>query len=86
VVCRASEGKEAISIDSGISRKSFVQLFATHAFDRVTPKAVHFSNNTHAFKAVIRLWLLACFGAFHQLVCRQCGIEDLSRAFNTGDR
>src|SRR5436190_14760238 len=47
VIRRASEGKEAIAIDSRITRKSFIQLFAAHALNRVTPEAVNFSDDVH---------------------------------------
>jgi hypothetical protein len=47
VVRRTPEGKEAIAVDSRITRKSFIQLFAAHAFDRITPKAFNLSNDAH---------------------------------------
>src|SRR5437667_9859600 len=58
---RTSEGKKAIAINSGETRKSFVQLLATHTLDRVAPKAVHFSDDAHVldsfFEIVEAVWL-----------------------------
>jgi len=47
VIRRTSECKDAIAIDSRIARKSFFQLFAAHAFDGITPKAIHPSDDAH---------------------------------------
>ncbi len=51
MIHRTSESKEAIAIDSRVTCKSLVQLFATHAFDGVTPKAVHLSDDAHVSDA-----------------------------------
>src|SRR5439155_3903269 len=42
-----SKSEEAITIDSGETCKSFIQLFAAHAFNGIPPEALHFSDDTH---------------------------------------
>src|SRR5207245_713975 len=54
VIRRASEGKEAIAVDSRVTCKSFVQLFATHAFDGITPKTLNLSNDPHECKPIFK--------------------------------
>jgi hypothetical protein len=46
-VRRTCESEEAIAINSRVTDEHFIQLFAAHAFDRITPKAFHFSNDAH---------------------------------------
>src|SRR5436309_2004497 len=41
------EGEKAIPVNSRVSGEHFLQLFTTHAFDRVAPKAFHGSDRTH---------------------------------------
>jgi hypothetical protein len=47
VVRRTFEGKDAIPIDSRKTGESFTQFFAAHAFDGVTPQAIHLSDYAH---------------------------------------
>src|SRR5205807_7595244 len=44
---RTLEGKKAIAVNSRVPREHLVQLLAAHAFDRITPKAFHSSDDTH---------------------------------------
>src|SRR5436190_11378980 len=46
-VRRTRESEEAIAINSRVTDEHFIQVFAAHAFDRITPKAFHFSNDAH---------------------------------------
>jgi hypothetical protein len=49
----ALESVNAISIDSRVTRKSFFQLLAAHAFDGISPKAVYNSNYAHKPEPVL---------------------------------
>src|SRR6266536_697971 len=44
---RTSKGEETITVNSRETRKSFVQLLATHALDGVAPEAIHLSDDAH---------------------------------------
>jgi hypothetical protein len=55
VIRRTSEGKDAIAINTSVTGEDFIQLFAAHAFDGITPKSLHFSNDAHGFGFVVRL-------------------------------
>src|SRR5690348_10801627 len=45
--CGALVGEETITIDASVTGKRFLQFFPTHALDRITPQAVHSSDNAH---------------------------------------
>src|SRR2546429_9992556 len=44
---RTAESKDAVAVNSGVAGEHFIQLFAAHAFDRITPKAFHCSDGVH---------------------------------------
>src|SRR5690349_20073574 len=46
-VGRTFEGKEAIPVNAGIARENFIQLFASHTLDRISPNAFHRADNAH---------------------------------------
>src|SRR5689334_10156810 len=41
------EGKEAIPVNAGIARENFIQLFASHTLDRISPKAFDRAEDAH---------------------------------------
>ena len=47
-VGRALEGEKAIAIHAAVADEELIALFAAHAFDRITPKALCGSNDAHA--------------------------------------
>src|SRR4030095_6486910 len=50
---RTSEGEEAIAINSRVTCEGFIQFFASHAFDGITPKAINFSNEAHGLNLIL---------------------------------
>src|SRR3954471_5843469 len=44
---RTLEREKSVAINAGIADEDFFQLFATHAFHRITPKAVDGSDGGH---------------------------------------
>src|ERR1700756_1755584 len=54
--CRTFESEDAVAVNSGVTRKRFAQLLATHALDRIPPEAFHFSDDAHM------VFVLDCVG------------------------
>ena len=69
---RTSESEDAIAINSRITCKCFVQLFAAHAFDRITPKALDLSDDAHEYDFAVgdlRLSVQLQLAKYDAVVC-----------------